>query len=92
MIFNYKEYFQIELFALVDDKYIFVAINVGSYGKEGDAGTVPKSTFGKSIATETFPFPNPIPMLGCSIERPRVIICDDVCFQVNANIFATVPK
>lgn len=36
--FNYKDYFSIVLFALVDADYKFIAIDVGSFGREGDAG------------------------------------------------------
>lgn len=36
--YNYKDFFSIILLALVDAKYKFIAIDVGSYGREGDAG------------------------------------------------------
>lgn len=35
--YNYKDFFSMVLFALVDSKYKFIAIDVGSYGREGDA-------------------------------------------------------
>lgn len=38
LYFNYKEYFSIVLLAIVDADCKFVAIDVGSYGREGDAG------------------------------------------------------
>lgn len=40
LYFNYKEYFSIVLLAIVDADCKFVAIDVGSYGREGDAGKV----------------------------------------------------
>lgn len=38
LYYNYKDFFSMVLFALVDSKYKFIAIDVGSYGREGDAG------------------------------------------------------
>lgn len=38
LYFNYKDYFSMVLFALADARYKFIAIDVGSYGREGDAG------------------------------------------------------
>lgn len=38
LYYNYKNYFSIILFALTDANYKFMAIDVGSFGREGDAG------------------------------------------------------
>lgn len=38
LFFNYKEYFSVVLLALVDADCKFIAVDVGSYGREGDAG------------------------------------------------------
>lgn len=38
LYFNYKNYFSIILFALTDANCKFMAIDVGSFGREGDAG------------------------------------------------------
>lgn len=42
LYFNYKEYFSIVLLAIVNADYKFLAIDVGSYGREGDAGMYAK--------------------------------------------------
>lgn len=47
LFFNYKEYFSIVLLADADCK--FVAVDVGTYGKEGDSGILSKSPIGKLI-------------------------------------------
>ena len=49
LYYNYKQYFSIVLFALVDSNYKFLAIDVGSYGKEGDAGIYQKSQLSQNI-------------------------------------------
>jgi len=59
LFFNYKSFFSIVLLALVDANNKFLVVDIGSYGKEGDAGIFPKSNFGKSISTEVFKFPEP---------------------------------
>lgn len=38
LYFNYKNFFSIILFALTDANCKFIAVDIGSYGREGDAG------------------------------------------------------
>lgn len=38
MFYNYKDFFSIVLLALVDANSKFIGIDIGSYGREGDAG------------------------------------------------------
>jgi len=49
LYFNYKEYYSIILLAVVDADCKFTAVNIVSYGREGDAGIYLKSKIGKMI-------------------------------------------
>lgn len=57
LFFSYKDYFSTVLLAMVDANYKFVAIDVGSYGREGDSGIFLKSTMGQQILNGVFKFP-----------------------------------
>lgn len=59
LYFNYKGYFSIVLFALVDASYKFIAVDVGSFGREGDAGIIQSSRTAR--ASKTFEFTYFIP-------------------------------
>lgn len=57
--FNYKEYFPIVLQALVDANSRFIAIDVGSFGREVDVGIFSKSKFGQAIRSGNCEIPPP---------------------------------
>ncbi|XP_054012232.1 uncharacterized protein LOC128894498 [Hylaeus anthracinus] len=74
--FNYKEYYSTVLLALVDANCKFVAIDVGAYGSEGDAGIFAKSNIGKKIMAGDFNLPPPAVLPGTNILLPHVILGD----------------
>ena len=50
------------MLVLVDHNYKFLAGDVGSYGKEGDAGIFAKLSLGKNLSNAMkFPPPGPLP-------------------------------
>jgi len=50
------------MLTLVDHNYKFLAIGVGSYGKEGNVGIFAGSPLGKNISNAMkFPPPRPLP-------------------------------
>lgn len=55
--YNYKDFHSIVLLAIVDGNYKFVAVVVGSYGREVDSGNFLKSVFGKIINSGNFNIP-----------------------------------
>lgn len=76
LFYNYKNYFSIVLLAMVDANCKFVGVDIGSYGKEGDAGIFNKSKMGQQITDGTF-FPPPRHLPGSNILLPHVIIGDE---------------
>jgi hypothetical protein len=59
LYFNYKEFYSIVMLAIVDADLKFAATDVGSYGREGDAGIYLKSNFGTKIIYNEFNIPPP---------------------------------
>lgn len=81
---NFKGFFSIVLFAMVDANCKFLLIDIGSYGKEGDAGIFQKSELGRKVsAGEIFPPPKELPGLG--IKVPHVIVGDEA-FRLDKHV------
>lgn len=53
LYYNYKDFFSIVLLALVDANNKFIAIDVGSFGREGDAGKIMSGDFGTINSTRS---------------------------------------
>lgn len=85
LYFNYKEYFSIVLLAIVDANYKFLAVDIGSYGKEGDSGIFSKSIMGQKIYQGTFGFPPDNELPNSERKLPYVIVGDEA-FRLHTNI------
>lgn len=85
LFFNYKDYFLYLLLALVDANYKFIAIDIGSLGREGDSGIFLKTTMGKNILNGTFGFPEDAQLPGSEKILPHVIIGDEA-FRLHTHI------
>ncbi|KAL4104313.1 hypothetical protein QTP88_019614 [Uroleucon formosanum] len=85
LYFNYKDYFSIVLMAMVDANYKFIAINVGSFGREGDSGIFVKSNMGQQILNFTFKFPQDCALPNTNLVVPHVIPGDQA-FRLHKHI------
>lgn len=85
LFFNYKEYFSTLLLALVDAQYKFIAVDIGSYGREGDAGTFLKSNLGKRILSEQYNLPDPARIPETDLIQQHVILGDEA-FALHKNL------
>ncbi|XP_072395376.1 uncharacterized protein [Diabrotica undecimpunctata] len=78
--FNYKEFFLVVMLAIVDADNKFVAVDIGSYGREGDAGIYSKSRSGQKILQKEFYNRSPQPLPGMNILVSHVILGDEAAF------------
>lgn len=77
LFFNYKNYFSIVLLAIVDANCKFIAIDVGSYGKEGDSSIFKKSAMGRKIIQNNFNLPEPKNLPGTNDPLPHFLVGDE---------------
>lgn len=75
--YNYKGNYSIVLLALVDANYKFIAIDVGSYGRNSDGAIFSNSQLGKSLANNTLNVPSDIPLVEGEEKLPLVIVGDE---------------
>lgn len=79
------------LLAIVDANYKFVAVDIGSYGREGDAGVFMRSNMGKQINNCMFGIPPPKPLPGTNVDLPHVIVGDEA-FALHENLMKSYPR
>jgi hypothetical protein len=77
LYFNYKQFFSIVLFALVDADYSFLMVDIGTNGRISDGGVLKQSQFGKALLAKTLNFPDREPLRGRNQDQPFVITADD---------------
>jgi hypothetical protein len=65
------------LLALVDAEYKFLAIDVGSYGKNSDGNVFSKLVIGKKLETGTLNIPPNTPLIENAVPMPYVIVGDE---------------
>lgn len=88
---NYKDLFSVVLLAIVDANYKFIAVDIGSYGKEGDSGIFLKSTIGKQVLNKSFDFLEDSTLPGSSVVVPHVIVGDEA-FRLHKHIMKPYTK
>lgn len=91
LFYNYKDFFSIVLLAMVDANYKFVAIDVGSFGKEGDSGIFLKSNMGQQVLNGSFGFPEPSKLPGSDKIVPYVIVGDEA-FRLHKHIMKSYTR
>lgn len=75
--FNYKGYFSLILFAIVDADYCFTYVAVGFQGRLSDGGVFEHTTFKELMEKSRLHTPKPRNLLGGHYPIPFVILADD---------------
>ncbi|CAH1959144.1 unnamed protein product [Acanthoscelides obtectus] len=90
LYFNYKGYYSVVVLAMVDANCKFLIIDVGSYGKEGDAGIFKKSKMGELVKNGTM-FPPPKYLPNSHTLLPHVVVGDDA-FSLSEHMMKPYPR
>lgn len=91
MYYNYKSFFSIGLLAVTDANYKFVMINVGSYGKDNDAGVFDECPFRSAIEQGRLKIPKEQVLPGSNIEAPYVLL-GDAAFPLKEYLMRPFPE
>jgi len=76
--FNYKKYFSIVLLGVPDANYCLTAIDVGSYGREGDSNILKNSNFGRKLLQQQLDLLSDRPLpLTTESSLPLVFVGDE---------------
>jgi len=71
LFFNYKKTFSIVLLTLVDANYRFIAVDIGSYGRQSDGRTLKNSILGQKLEKNELDFPDDADLPHC-----RALTCE----------------
>lgn len=77
MYYCYKNLYSIGLLAVTDAYYKFVIVNVGSYGKDSDAGVFDSCPLRRDIESGNIKFPEEATLDGSIITAPFVFLGDE---------------
>jgi len=83
--YNYKCFFSIVLFALVDADYNFIYANVGCQGRINDGGVFKNCELFKKVENNTLGVPQASPLPQRTMNVPYVIVADEA-FALTGNI------
>lgn len=86
MYFNYKDYHSVVLMAVVDSRYRFIFVDVGSHGKECDSSVFKKSTLWQSIETNTQQLPKERCLPGTESPKVPYFFVGDEAFGLHTNL------
>jgi len=75
--YNYKSFFSIILFTLVNANYNFIYANIGCQGRISDGGVFKNCYLYKKIETNSLKVPDALPLPQRSIHTPFLFVADE---------------
>ncbi|XP_051156182.1 uncharacterized protein LOC127278490 [Leptopilina boulardi] len=88
--FNYKHHHSLNLLAVCDADYKFIAIDVGGRGRESDGGVLRKSNLGEMIFEGSLNLPPPSEIFPGGPVVPYYCVADEA-FPLHPNIMRPFP-
>jgi len=77
LYYNYKNFFSVVLLALVDARYRFLYVDVGSYGRVSDGGVFNGSSLAQALAQNSLHIPPSRCLPNSDTRVPFVVVADD---------------
>ena len=89
--FNYKHYFSVVLFAIVDADYKFLYVDVGKNGRVSDGGVFANTPIYDKLESKQLGIPSSQPLPGRMKEIPYMIVGDDA-FPLKSYLMKPYPS
>ena len=72
--YNYKGFHSMVMFAICDANYCFTVVDIGAYGREGDASIFASSQFAIALENGSLGIPPPCPLVYSDVKVPHVFV------------------
>lgn len=90
LFYNYKHFFSVILFAMVNANYEFMFVHVGTNGCASDAAILKNTTFYRKLMEDKLNLPQPCPLSDGCVPVPYVCLGDSA-FSLNRHIMKPFP-
>lgn len=90
LFYNYKGFYSVVLFAVVNANYDFLYIHTGTNGSVADGAILKSTQFYKKLIDNSLKLPSPSPLPGTTEDVPYVFLGDSA-FALNKNLLKPFP-
>ncbi|KAL4098480.1 hypothetical protein QTP88_023085 [Uroleucon formosanum] len=89
--YNYKQTFSVVLMAIVDARYKFISIDIGSMGRFTDSNIFSSGVLAKKLNKQTLRLPLPAALIDYDQILPYAFVADEA-FPLSENIMRSYPN